>query len=76
MLQRWTDLLIPGGRLVLIEGYWHTGGGLHAQQIIEALPASLRDVVFYNLSDQATLWGNPVRDERYAVVADLPAHLE
>ena len=76
VLQRWTDLLVPGGRLVLIEGYWHTGGGLHAQQIIKVLPASLCDVVVYNLSDQATLWGKPVSDERYAIVANCPTHLE
>ncbi len=76
VLQRWVDLLVPGGRLVLIEGYWHTGGGLHAQQIVEALPALMRGVVVQNLSDQATLWGNPVSDERYVVVADLPTHLE
>ena len=76
VLQRWTELLKPGGRLVLIEGYWHTGGGLHAQQIVEALPASLQGVVVHNLSDQTALWGKPVSDERYAVVADLSAHSE
>lgn len=76
VLQRWIDLLTPGGRIVLIEGYWHTGGGLHAQQIVEALPTSLQGVVVHNLSDQTTLWGNPVQDERYVVVAHLPTELE
>ena len=27
-LTRWIGLLAPGGRLVLVEGRWHTGGGL------------------------------------------------
>ena len=31
-LRAWVDLLVPGGRLVLVEGYWSTGGGLHARR--------------------------------------------
>lgn len=42
VLQRWTGLLKPRGRLILIEGYWHTGGGLHAGDILKALPATRR----------------------------------
>ena len=41
VLQRWVNLLVPGGRLILIEGYWHTGGGLHAEEVTEALPIIL-----------------------------------
>lgn len=69
VLQRWATLLAPNGRLVLIEGYWHTGGGLHATEIIAALPSSLSNVEVYDLSDQPLLWGGEVTDERYAVVA-------
>ena len=71
VLQRWVELLKMGGRLVLIEGYWHTGAGLHAGQMIEALPASLSNVFIQNLSDQPDLWGGAVADERYAIRADL-----
>ncbi len=66
-------MLAPSGRLLLIEGYWYTGGGLHAQEVVEALPTSLTNVLVQNLSDQAALWGGEVTDERYAVIADLPA---
>lgn len=70
VLQRWADLLKPGGRLVLIEGYWHTGAGLHANEIVEALPSSLTNVSVQNLSYQPDLWGGDVADERYALIAD------
>jgi len=71
VLQRWVRLLKRGGRLVLIEGYWNTGGGLHAEQIVEALPSSLTKVEIQNLSNQPNLWGGVVADERYMLVADL-----
>lgn len=71
VLQRWVDLLKPAGRLLLIEGYWFTNAGLHAQQIVDALPPSLTDISVHNLSDQADLWGNAVADERYAITARL-----
>lgn len=73
VLQRWVKLLKPGGRLLLIEGYWHTGGGLHAQEIIESLPPSLTNIQIKPLSDQPVLWGGSVTDERYAVIADRVA---
>lgn len=70
VLQRWLKLLKPGGRLLLIEGYWHTGGGLHAKEVVEMLPTGLVNVTLQQLSDQPRLWGGPVTDERYAVMAD------
>lgn len=72
VLSRWVDLLKPGGRLLLVEGYWHTGAGLHAQEIVEALPPSLIHVVVQNLSDQRDLWDSWAADERYMITADLP----
>jgi 2-polyprenyl-3-methyl-5-hydroxy-6-metoxy-1,4-benzoquinol methylase len=69
VVQRWVALLKPGGRLLLIEGYWHTGGGLHAPEVIALLPASLSKVSVQDLSDEPTLWGKLVADERYAVIA-------
>jgi 2-polyprenyl-3-methyl-5-hydroxy-6-metoxy-1,4-benzoquinol methylase len=71
VLQRWASLLKPGGRLVMIEGFWHTGAGLHAQQILDALPDTFTDVTTQPLSDQTELWGGPVSDERYLIRADL-----
>ena len=65
------DLLEAGGRLVLIEGYWSTGGGLHAAEILEALPPSLTQIAMQNLSTQSAYWGGEVSDERYTIIANL-----
>ena len=70
VLQRWADLLKPKGRLILVEGYWKTGAGLHADEIIEILPTALTDFSFHNLSEDANFWGKVVDDERYAIIAD------
>lgn len=69
VLQRWVRLIKPGGRLILVEGFWHTGGGLHAQEVIDSLPATLTDVGMQDLSDRPDLWGGPVVDERFLVTA-------
>lgn len=71
VLERWAALLKPNGRLIMIEGFWHTNVGLHPQQIIDALPDAVTDSRVQNLSEQAVLWGKPVDDERYLVVADV-----
>ena len=71
VLQRWAELLKPGGRLLLVEGYWSTGAGLHAPQLLAALPPVLTLISMQNLSGQADLWGGPVSDERYALCAGV-----
>jgi ubiquinone/menaquinone biosynthesis C-methylase UbiE len=73
-LQRWSKILVPGGRLILIEGSWHTGAGLQSQQIIEALPPTLTMVTVKDLSDHSHLWGSEVSDERYMVIVDQLAN--
>jgi 2-polyprenyl-3-methyl-5-hydroxy-6-metoxy-1,4-benzoquinol methylase len=69
VLQRWAELLKPGGRLVLIEGFWQTGAGMHATAVMQAMPPPLTILAVQPLSDQPALWGGEVTDERYAVVA-------
>lgn len=77
VLARWAELLKPGGRMVIIEGYWHTGGGLRAGQVVAALPASATLITVEVLSSQPGYWGRPVTDERFAVIADrLPNHTD
>ena len=71
VLERWRKLLKQMGRLILIEGFWVTGAGLHSSELIEMLPASFSHVSLQNLSDQPMLWGQLVTDERYAILADL-----
>jgi 2-polyprenyl-3-methyl-5-hydroxy-6-metoxy-1,4-benzoquinol methylase len=70
VLQRWVELLKTNGRLILIEGYWKTGSGLHANEIKKMLPSSLINITVENLSDHPNFWGGSVSDERYAVIAD------
>jgi len=67
-LERWLRLLVPGGRLVLVEGRWSNGGGLSAEQtaaLVEAagLVASLTRL------DDPTYWGRAIDDDRYVVTA-------
>jgi 2-polyprenyl-3-methyl-5-hydroxy-6-metoxy-1,4-benzoquinol methylase len=71
VLQNWTDLLAPGGRLLLVEGFWHTGDGLHAEKLIAAPPSSWQNVSVVNLSAHAEFWGQEVADERYAIMAEI-----
>jgi 2-polyprenyl-3-methyl-5-hydroxy-6-metoxy-1,4-benzoquinol methylase len=72
VLRRWAALLRPAGQLVLIEGRWGTGAGLAANEILAALPPALAARPVRDLTEQPALWGRPVTDERYAIVADLP----
>ncbi len=69
VLKNWAALLKTGGTLILIEGFWHTGSGLHAQQVQDALPPVLSHLATEDLSRDPLLWGGPVGDERFAVVA-------
>lgn len=70
-LRNWISLLRPGGRLLLIEGRWHTGVGLDAaaaRALVEA--AGLREVEVRSLDDPL-LWGGAIADERYLLTAAL-----
>jgi SAM-dependent methyltransferase len=66
-LRRWDALLVPEGRLVLVEGSWTTGAGLTAAQVAAAAREVGREPTVHVLDDPA-LWGGPIADERYAVV--------
>ncbi len=70
-LRHWVNLLESGGRLLLIEGYWRTGGGLHAKEVVAVLPTTLTNLSVHNLSPQPNYWGKEVDDERYAIMAEL-----
>jgi SAM-dependent methyltransferase len=70
VLERWADLLVPHGRLVLIEGRWSTGAGIEAARLRDLVRPVCRDPEVRPLSDPR-YWGGPIADERYAVVAEL-----
>lgn len=67
-LRHWASLLRPGGRLVLIEGVW-SGTGLPAARLTAALAPLTERVHHERLSTDPALWGRPVDDERYALIA-------
>jgi len=71
VLQRWAKFLKQTGRLLLIEGYWGTGAGLHSGEITEILPPLFTNISVQNLSDIPNFWGGGVTDERYAIIADV-----
>ena len=66
-LARWLGLLRPGGRLVLVEGRWHTGAGLTAADTEAMLRTAGRTPTTYHLREEI-YWGGPITDERYLVV--------
>ena len=65
---RWVTLLRPGGRLVLIEGSWHTGGGISVGDCEQVLRRHRSTVVIKQLDDD-NLWGGPIPDERYLALS-------
>lgn len=67
-LGRWTRLLRPGGRLVLVEGRWSTGAGLPASECRDLVLRHRREALVERLEDPA-LWGRAIDDERYAVLS-------
>ena len=68
-VQRWFDLLGPGGRLVVIEGCWATGGGLHAGEVEALISPFATKLAIKDLTTDDDLWGGPVHDERFIAVA-------
>lgn len=70
-LRRWLELLKPGGRLVLVEGFWFTGAGLRSDDLLDLLPSQIDRVTVTQLTDPV-LWGRVVDDERYVVTARAP----
>ncbi|WP_049569442.1 class I SAM-dependent methyltransferase [Nonomuraea sp. SBT364] len=83
-LRAWVARLRPGGRLLLIEGRWGEGGpyvggaetlpwngGVTAGDLTAAVRPLVRDLRVEPLSGDPGLWGGPVGDERYALIAEV-----
>ena len=47
-----------------------SGGGLHANEIIQSLPIQFKVIAFKDLGEDSNYWGKDVNDERYAIIAD------
>lgn len=67
-LERWVGLLRPGGRLLLVEGRWHTGAGLPARRTEELVREHRAEVSLRRLPEPV-YWGGPIEDERYLVLS-------
>lgn len=67
-LQRWLNLLAPGGILVLVEGRWWTGTGMSASQVSDVVLRQRMEAEITMLDD-ASFWGGPIRDERFIMVS-------
>ncbi len=65
---RWVELLAPGGRLLLVEGMWHTGAGLSTEHTLDLVRRTGREATVQHLEDPV-LWGREIDDERYLVVS-------
>lgn len=72
-LRHWRGLLRPAGRLVLVEGVWGTVTpvGIPADRLTTLLAPLAGRTRLERLSEDPRLWGGPVDDERYAVVATV-----
>ncbi|MDH6706156.1 SAM-dependent methyltransferase [Kitasatospora sp. MAA19] len=84
-LADWVGRLRPGGRLVLVEGRWRTtgipyvsgaerlpwNGGVGAAELAAAVRPLARGLRVEVLSGDPELWGGPVDDERYALIAEV-----
>ena len=66
-LGRWIDLLVPGGRLLLVEGRWFNGAGLSAAETVALVEGAGRRAEL-TLLREPVYWGREIDDERYLVV--------
>jgi ubiquinone/menaquinone biosynthesis C-methylase UbiE len=70
-LRAWSQLLRPGGRLILIEGSWSTGAGLSRTEAAILLRQQGYRAIIEPLADQR-YWGGPITDDRYVATAERP----
>jgi len=67
-LQTTPPYLGATGILILIEGRWHTGVGLTADDCVR-LVSDPRNDVQLRMLDDPSYWGGPISDERYLLLS-------
>ncbi len=65
---RWVRLLKADGIVVLVEGQWHTGGGLTADEAEQIIRTVRSNTEVQHLTD-SVYWGKEITDERYLLVS-------
>lgn len=68
-LNNWANLLKPDGVILLVEGLFASGNGMPSEDIVTAMPETMTDTTTTDLSTNTALWGGPLTDTRYLVVA-------
>jgi SAM-dependent methyltransferase len=66
---RWTQPDGPTDDAAELEAALPWLGGMDAATLSEAVAPLVDELVVHGLSDEPQLWGRPVRDERFALVA-------
>ncbi|KIZ17778.1 class I SAM-dependent methyltransferase [Streptomyces natalensis] len=74
VLRRWAGLLVPGGRLVLVEGRWGEAEpmGIPGAELTGLVAPLAVRTELESLSGDSVLWGKEVTDERYVLIAHAP----
>ena len=67
-LDRWLELLAPGGTLLLVEGSWSTGAGITAARAAALVRGTGREADVRLLAEPV-YWGKEITDERYLLVS-------
>ncbi len=70
-LTRWLRLLVPTGRVLLVEGHWSSGAGLSAEQTVRLVEGTGRVASLTRLTEP-TYWGRVTGDDRYLVTSPAP----
>lgn len=67
-MAKWVRLLRDDGVVVLIEGRWHTGGGLTAKET-ERIVRTVRASAQVQQLQDPVYWGKEITDERYLLIS-------
>jgi SAM-dependent methyltransferase len=68
VIARWVRLLGAGGIVVLVEGRWHGGIGLTADEAEQIVRTVHSNAHVQHLTD-SMYWGKEITDERYLLVS-------
>jgi ubiquinone/menaquinone biosynthesis C-methylase UbiE len=68
-LEAWGSILKPGGRELLIKGFWFISSSLHIEEVLDSMPTSLKVNKIINLGKLLEYWEQEITHKRYAIMA-------